>query len=101
MAKANPKEVQGDLFSRGFPKLHETYHFFTIVDDKTVGFCKKLVELAKSGHISSIAKVLDDWKDIQQAKEKDRNAVIDKSNALIAFSMKGLDQVRIRIESHN
>jgi hypothetical protein len=46
--------------------------------------------------------VLDDWKDIQKAKEMDRNAVIDKSNALIAFSMKGLVQARIlAMECHN
>ena len=83
--------VQGDLFSRGFPKIHETYYFFSIIAGKEKEFTQKLAVLGKSGQISNLTKVLADWKKIDS---RPQGAIIDVSNALIAFSMKGLEKIQ-------
>jgi hypothetical protein len=64
----NLDNVQGDTFSRGFPKIKETYYFFSIATSKEKDFTKALNKLATSGHISNLTKVLADWKKIDDAK---------------------------------
>jgi len=107
-------DVQGDIWSKGFPKYHEAYYFFVIKD--AVLFRTALAKLATdpsdqiltAGNkekrlplISTLDKVLADqayisangagggWK-----PEKDR---IPVSNALIAFTITGLANVSARI----
>ena len=48
--------------------------------------------LAKSGHISSLQKVQEDWCKIEK---RERDAIIPVANALIAFTKTGLDKVNI------
>ena len=92
MAPLNQANVQGDLFSRGFPKYFETYYFFSIVSGKEKEFSKALAVLAKSGQISSLTKVREDWHAIDH---RIPGVVIPISNALIALSKSGLDKVCI------
>ena len=108
MAEVNLEDLQGDLFSRGFPKFHEVYYFFNIPSGKEKEFAQK-VKILVSGedrHISSLKKVLEDWTKVDAAAVKNRenraaknNApleIVPTVNALIAFSKSGLDQVRVQ-----
>ena len=106
MVEFDLDDVQGDLFSRGFPKFNEVYYFFHIASGKEKEFCQKLKMLVsgEEKHISSINKVLDDWKQIDAARAKNRT--IDDSaekewvttvNTLIAFAKPGLDRVSDQI----
>jgi hypothetical protein len=83
--------IQGDLYSRGFPKKNETYYFFTIVAGKEKEFSQALTALVKAKKISSIKDVFDDRGDIA-AKKPDR---VPMTNTLIAFSINGLEKVSI------
>ena len=115
--------IQGDTFSRGFPKFDETFYFFEITDAKAgqKQFHELLPEMAKkdSNMISTLEKVLADWKEVDDDKVKRKAAAdkraddlraagqtvieeanpdfrknsLPKSNALIAFSMAGLNKV--------
>lgn len=112
--------IQGDTFSRGFPKFDETFYFFNITTNKVNGkqFHQLLPDVVnhqmvsdlkkKKKAISTLQMVLDDWEDIKADKnEKESKAKktgvpldpdfranpLSKSNALIAFSMTGLDKV--------
>ena len=89
MASVNLDNVQGDLFSRGFPKIHETYYFFSILKEKE--FPQRLAALGKSGQISNLTKVMDHWKVVDARAQGE---IINVSNALIAFSMKGLSKIQ-------
>ena len=102
MAEFNPDDVQGDLFSRGFPKFNEVYYFFHITPGKEKEFCQRLKMLVsdEEKHISTIKKVLEDWKKIDAAAARNRalddpskKEWVSASNALIAFSKPGLDSV--------
>ena len=108
MAEVNLEDLQGDLFNRGFPKFHEVYYFFNIPSGKEKQFAQKLKILVSGGekHISSLKKVLEDWKNVDAAAVKNRKNRVAKNNApleivptvnaLIAFSKSGLDQVRLQ-----
>ena len=103
----NRDNIQGDTFSRGFPKVSETYYFFSILKNKEKDFSKALKKLATDGHISSLNQVIADWVKIDKAKEDDKkNKAIDPSSketivpvshALIAFSKLGLERVSTSI----
>lgn len=101
MAGPNPvaipdlENLQGDLFSRGFPKYKETYYFFSIVPGKEQDFTKFLGQLGRSEQISSLKKVLGDWTAIQCTS---KDYIIDITNALIAFTRAGLDRVGLHIQ---
>ena len=91
MGTDNIKErLQGDLFSRGFPKINEVYYFFSIALDQEKAFTKALATLGRSDQISSLTKVLADWDKVDAAG---KDVLVPLSNALIAFSMKGLEKV--------
>ena len=101
-AEFDHNDVQGDLFSRGFPKFNEVYYFFHITSGKEKEFCQKLKMLVSSEekHISSINKVLEDWKQIDAARAKNRTIEdpaekewVTTVNTLIAFAKPGLDRV--------
>lgn len=94
MTAVNLNNVQGDMWSRGFPKLNETYYFFSIVAGKEKDFSKALAALGKSGQISTLNKVLADWVKVDGAPKSD---IAPVSNALIAFSKTGLDKVTLPI----
>lgn len=93
MAKPDLANLQGDLFSRGFPKYHETYYFFNIVKGQEKAFSEALATLGKSGEISSLEKVLEEWRKIDGKDSRD--VIFHIANALIAFSMPGLDTASI------
>ncbi|KAL9045577.1 MAG: hypothetical protein Q9214_001401 [Letrouitia sp. 1 TL-2023] len=98
----NLENIQGDLFSRGFPKLNETYYFFSIVPNQEKDFTKALNVLGKSRLISSLKEVLDHWARIDEFKAKQHaqpsvdfsSVTIPMANALIAFTKKGLDKIQ-------
>ena len=103
MADVALDNVQGDLFSRGFPKYYESYYFFSIVQGKEKDFCKALKALVseKDKHISSLTKVIADWAKIDGVAKHNREnpshkQFIPTSNALIAFTKRGLDKVITR-----
>ena len=98
---ANLDNIQGDVFSRGFPKMNETYYFFSITEGKENGFTKALSRLATSGHISTLTNAISQWGLIDQLKADQKGQVntdspkdiLPVANALIAFTMSGLDRV--------
>ena len=104
MAQVTLDNVQGDLFSRGFPKYNESYYFFTIASDHETDFCKalKILVSEKDKHISSLAKALADWAKVDDVAKNNREnpahkQFIPTSNALIAFTKRGLDKVSVRL----
>ena len=106
MAAVNLDNVQGDLFNRGFPKYHEVYYLFSIVSGKEKEFSKALKTLVseKDKYISSLTKVLADWAKVdavvqknRDLKDSDKKEIVPISNALIAFSKRGLDKVSVRL----
>ncbi|KAK3356647.1 hypothetical protein B0T25DRAFT_537124 [Lasiosphaeria hispida] len=98
-AKLDLSKIQGDLFSRGFPKFNETYYFFSI--KKPGDFSKALRKLARDGKsISTLQAVIGQWEEVDKlrgAKGRDLtkdDKVIKLSNALIGFSSAGLKEIR-------
>ena len=104
MADIKLDNVQGDLFNRGFPKFNESYYFFSIAQGEEKNFCKALKTLVseKDKYISSLTKALADWAVVDEAAKKNREDPSHKefipiSNALIAFTKRGLDRVGCRL----
>ena len=101
LTMANLDNIQGDIFSRGFPKMNETYYFFSIVEGKENGFTKALNKLATSGHVSTLTNVISQWGLIDQLKADQKaqgntdssRPILPMANALIAFTMPGLVRV--------
>ena len=102
--KLDLDDLQGDLWSRGFPKFNETYYFFSIADSKEKEFRTALKALVSEPdkYISSLTKVRKDWDLVDEAAKRNheiktdptaKKDIIDISNALIAFSKAGLDKV--------
>ena len=89
----NLENIEGDILSRGFPKINETFYFFSIAIGKEKEFTKALALLVKSGQISSVKNVLAAWVKVEDASVK--HDFIAISNALIAFPKLGLDKVGI------
>lgn len=100
-------DVQGDIWSKGFPKYYETYYFFAIKPDNVKLFAQSLKELVTQPTplISTLRKVKEDQAAIRGRKEqaaavaqklgtseKD-DSLLPIANALIAFTRKGLDAV--------
>ena len=105
MADVDLDDIQGDLFNRGFPKFHEVYYFFHILSSKEREFSQNVKSLVSGEvkHISSLRKVLEDWKGVDDAAIKNRGIVdpakkevVPTCNSLIAFSKSGLDRVSAR-----
>jgi hypothetical protein len=89
--------IQGDLWSRGFPKFNETYYFFSIVNGKEKIFSQCLKKLAmKTGTtsaeslISNLNTVINDQETVHGTPKNEKK---DLANALIAFTKTGLDRV--------
>lgn len=106
MAQVNIDDIQGDLFNRGFPKFNEVYYFFHINTNKEKDFSRNVKKLVtgEDKHISSLRKVLDDWKGVDAAAQHNRKIddpakkeIVPTLNALIAFSKAGLDKVSSQI----
>ncbi|QDS72388.1 hypothetical protein FKW77_008583 [Venturia effusa] len=81
--------MQGDLFSRGFPRYDESCYFFSISDDqqRASDFVKRLAQAAKNGEISSLQKVLADW---DKVDANTSGTTLPITNVLVAFTMQGL-----------
>ena len=110
------EQIQGDIWTKGFPKYHETYYFFSIKTDKEGLFSQCLKVLAKQTPplISSLKKVRDDHIFIFEERGKyiagqKRKGIPEKeihppivpvANALIAFTNKGLEAVSWLIDAH-
>ena len=106
--------IQGDVWSKGFPKYYETYYFFSINSSNTKIFAKCLNDLATKSPplISSLRKVRDDRVRIDEetkaaiAEARGRGIPEEQiippripiSNALIAFTSKGLKIVSYLIK---
>ena len=102
--------IQGDIWSKGFPKFYETYYFFSIADAKLFSPCLK--ELVAKKLISTLRKVREDQNEIFAKNEKEKKEAkergvpeegvelskIPKSNALIAFTSQGLQVVSYPID---
>ena len=100
--------VQGDIWSKGFPKCVETYYFFTITKESAKIFSQNLRKLVDDTKplISSLQHVKGDWDEIAKLKKKadaaeasghplpEKETVFPVANALIAFTFKGLEMVR-------
>ena len=101
----NLNDIQGDIWSKGFPKFYETYYFFSIEPSKAKIFAQCLKDLPPL--ISTLKKVKEDQDRITKARAEDIEAAKKKgipekdvtprkipiSNALIAFTYKGLKTV--------
>ena len=99
--------IQGDIWSKGFPKYHETYYFFAIKTGNEKTFVQSLRALVERSPplISTLKKVKEDQDRIQKRKEEDAVEAkrlnipvkdvprLPVANALIAFTRKGLDAV--------
>ena len=99
--------IQGDIWSKGFPKYYETYYFFAIKPDNARLFAQSLKELVtqEAPLISTLRKVKEDRASIQGRKEQiaavaqklgtpeEDDTLLPMANALIAFTRKGLDAV--------
>jgi hypothetical protein len=105
--------IQGDIWSKGFPKYYETYYFFSIKDSNEKLFAQCLKDLATRSPplISTLRKVRDDQgrisehkKAVAEAKRRgipEKDVILPKipvSNALIAFTFKGLKAVSCPIK---
>jgi len=86
------QDVQGDIWSKGFPKDNETYYLFQINPQRAKDFARSLKNLVNTqpGLISSVAKVKEDWKSIHRVTKP---KTVDVANALIAFTYAGLSVV--------
>ena len=100
-------KVQGDIWSKGFPKYNETYYFFSIEKPAEFNHCLKELVKGERPLISNLATVKKDQEKIDAHKKEAeadaikkgktaKEAVItvkDLANALIAFSFNGLIKV--------
>lgn len=100
-------DIQGDIWSKGFPKYYEAYYFFAIKPEKNTIFARCLKNLANDPTplLSTLTKVKKDHDAIQRIKGQpaavttklgtsDKNgSLLSITNALIAFTRKGLDTV--------
>ena len=99
--------IQGDIWSKGFPKYYETYYFFAIKPGNAKLFAQSLKDLVTQSPplISTLRKVKKDQDCIRERKEqaaavakklgipeKDE-PLLPTANALIAFTYKGLEVV--------
>ena len=81
--------------------MNETYYFFSITKGKENGFTKALNKLTTSGHFSTLTNVISQWGLIDQLKADQKvqgntdspKEILPVANALIAFTMEGLDRV--------
>ena len=105
--------IQGDIWSKGFPKFYETYYFFSIENAKLFAQCLNNLATHSPPLISTLRKVKDDQVRIAKAKEEaveaaKRKGIPEKdvippkipiSDALIAFTSKGLKAVSYLLKS--
>lgn len=105
------KNIQGDIWSRGFPKYYETYYFFSIINAKIFSPC--LNDLAT--HVPSLISTLYDVQEHRSEISQRKARAVDEAkakglskenivlptlpiiNALIAFTYKGLKAVSFPI----
>jgi len=90
----NLDNIQGDIWSKGFPKDNETYYLFQINPQRAKDFARNLKNLVipdpnKSSLISSLTMVKKDWARIGEEKPNK----VEMAHALIAFTFKGLEVV--------
>ncbi|KAF2722845.1 Dyp-type peroxidase [Polychaeton citri CBS 116435] len=88
----NVNNVQGDILFSGLPKLNESFFFFKIEDARVRDFCQALRQVTKE--LSASNDTTQARSDIQSARKEDTNAVVKFAGANIAFTMKGLQQMK-------
>jgi hypothetical protein len=88
-------DIQGDLWSKGFPKYNETYYLFTI--QLATDFARALrTMVTQQPHlISNLPTVKSNWAEITQhkASPEPETGKLPMPNALVAFTYKGLETV--------
>jgi hypothetical protein len=98
-------DIQGDVWSKGFPKYYETYYFFTIKQAKQFARCLPALTTGTQGHLPLISNL----KTVKECRigfegqgghvlglpvvgaDPNRKIVFDIANALIAFTYQGLE----------
>jgi hypothetical protein len=95
----NLNDIQGDLWSKGFPKYNETYYLFII--NNAADFARALRNMVtqRPHLISNLPSVKSNWVDIKEHKASADSGTgkLPVPNALIAFTYKGLETVSVAI----
>jgi hypothetical protein len=93
----NIDNVQGDVWSKGFKKLNETYYFFRITAGKELDFSQSLKVLMQQSPtlISNLAKAKE-TRQIANGTKINDGGKAEISNALIAFTFRGLKTVSLQ-----
>jgi len=86
--------IQGDIWSKGFPKYNETYYLFTIKEERAADFARALRNMVthQPHLISNLPTVKSNWAEINKHKQAS-GTKLPMPNALIAFTYKGLETV--------
>jgi len=94
--------IQGDIWSKGFPKFNETYYLFSIAtgveNAKAFAQCLRTLATHQPPLISNLNKAKEDQRKVaaelaNARKESRARNTIPVPNALIAFTGKGLEVV--------
>jgi hypothetical protein len=107
--------IQGDIWSKGFPKYYETYYFFSIKtpppnEKNLFSQCLKNLATQSPRLISTLRMVREDHNRISTRRKEEaiKQSIPEKrvvlpeipmSNALIAFTIKGLQAVNYPIRA--
>ncbi|KAK1750992.1 Dyp-type peroxidase [Echria macrotheca] len=101
-AAADLNNIQGDIWSKGFPKHNETYYLFKIETGRAADFARNLRKMVDEDQalklISNLSMVKGDQERItkekkEAAQEGREPKKLPMINALIAFTYKGLQIV--------
>ncbi|KAK4182345.1 Dyp-type peroxidase [Podospora australis] len=100
------EDIQGDVWSKGFPKSYETYYLFQIKRPAEFAGCLNKMITNKPHLIPNLNMVKDKRDEInyerQLAKEhQDKPKRLPIANALIAFTYKGLEAIQSGRQSHD
>ncbi|KAK0639473.1 hypothetical protein B0T16DRAFT_463145 [Cercophora newfieldiana] len=102
----NLSDIQGDVWSKGFPKYNETYYLFTIKQERAADFARALRNMVthQPHLISNLPTVKNNWAEIVTHKQAAGSAGSKKErlpmpNALIAFTYKGLETIQSGLAS--
>ncbi|KAK3345917.1 hypothetical protein B0T25DRAFT_505989 [Lasiosphaeria hispida] len=93
-------DIQGDIWSKGFPKNNETYYRFQIAPGSASTFAHRLRKMVteQPSLISNLTTVIGDQGKITKEKQRAKAAGVEPetlpmANALIAFTFKGLQVI--------
>ncbi|KAK3312172.1 hypothetical protein B0H66DRAFT_395117 [Apodospora peruviana] len=93
------EDIQGDIWSKGFPKDNETYYLFQIKHPADFARCLRKLVTDQPHLIPNLNMVKVNWAEIKAEKKradahKEQPKRLPMANALIAFTYKGLEIIR-------